>query len=132
MDRAGSGDVLDRLSALGSGRSALCLQDSSTRRLEAEDLPRQREGAIQPGLTDEGGKSGSASGSRPLAGDEPVGSEEMTRHVVATVDEIPAGGRKIVTVNGREIGIFKVGDGFYGLFNRCPHQGAPLCRGEIV
>ena len=37
----------------------------------------------------------------------------MTRHVVATVDEIPAGGRKIVTVNGREIGIFKVGDAFY-------------------
>ena len=56
----------------------------------------------------------------------------MTRHVVATVDEIPAGGRKIVTVNGREIGIFKVGDGFFGLINRCPHQGAPLCRGEIV
>src|SRR5580700_3819770 len=56
----------------------------------------------------------------------------MTRHVVASVDEIPAGGRKIVTVNGREIGIFKVGDGFYGLFNRCPHQGAPLCRGAIV
>jgi hypothetical protein len=38
----------------------------------------------------------------------------MTRHVVATVDEIPTGGRKIVTVNGREIGIFKVGDGFFG------------------
>ena len=38
----------------------------------------------------------------------------MTRHVVASVDEIPAGGRKIVTVNGREIGIFKVGDGFFG------------------
>src|SRR5882757_6286590 len=56
----------------------------------------------------------------------------MTRHVVAKVDEIPAGGRKIVSVNGREIGIFKVGNDFYGLINRCPHQGAPLCRGEIV
>ena len=60
------------------------------------------------------------------------GPTEMTRHVVASVAEIPAGGRKIVTVNGREIGIFNVGDSFYGLFNRCPHQGAPLCRGEIV
>ena len=56
----------------------------------------------------------------------------MTRHVVATVDEIPTGGRKIVTVRGREIGIFNVGQSFYGLINRCPHQGAPLCRGEIV
>jgi nitrite reductase/ring-hydroxylating ferredoxin subunit len=56
----------------------------------------------------------------------------MPRHVVATVADIPPGSRKIVTVNGREIGIFRLGDDFYGLVNRCPHQGAPLCRGEIV
>jgi nitrite reductase/ring-hydroxylating ferredoxin subunit len=56
----------------------------------------------------------------------------MTRHVVAKAEEIQAGICKIVTVKGREIGIFKVGDDFYGLINRCPHQGAPLCRGEIV
>jgi nitrite reductase/ring-hydroxylating ferredoxin subunit len=56
----------------------------------------------------------------------------VTRHVVATVEEIEPGTRKIVTVNGREIGIFRLGDAFYGLINRCPHQGAPLCRGEIV
>ena len=56
----------------------------------------------------------------------------MARHVVATVDEIPPGGRKIVTVKGREIGIFNVGQSFYGLINRCPHEGAPLCRGRIV
>ncbi len=56
----------------------------------------------------------------------------MTRHVVATVDEIPAGARKIVMVKGREIGIFNVANDFYGLINRCPHQGAPLCTGEIV
>jgi 3-phenylpropionate/trans-cinnamate dioxygenase ferredoxin subunit len=56
----------------------------------------------------------------------------MSRHVVAKVDEIPAGGCKIVSVRGREIGVFNVGGSFYGLINRCPHQGAPLCRGEIV
>jgi 3-phenylpropionate/trans-cinnamate dioxygenase ferredoxin subunit len=56
----------------------------------------------------------------------------MDRHVVARADEIAPGKSKIVTVKGREIGIFKVGDGYYGLINRCPHQGAPLCRGEIV
>ena len=56
----------------------------------------------------------------------------MTRHVVASVAEIPSGGRKIVTVKGREIGIFRIGDDFHGLINRCPHQGAPLCTGEIV
>jgi len=56
----------------------------------------------------------------------------MSRHVVASVEEILPGSRKIVTVKGREIGIFRIGDDFYGLINRCPHQGAPLCRGEIV
>ncbi len=56
----------------------------------------------------------------------------MSRHVVAKAEEIAAGSRKIVTVRGREIGIFRIGDDFYGLINRCPHQGAPLCSGEIV
>jgi nitrite reductase/ring-hydroxylating ferredoxin subunit len=56
----------------------------------------------------------------------------MSRHVVARVEDIQPGKSKIVTVNGREIGIFKVGNDFYGLINRCPHQGAPLCLGEIV
>ena len=56
----------------------------------------------------------------------------MSRHVVANIEDIQPGTRKIVTVNGREIGIFRIGDDFYGLINRCPHQGAPLCRGEIV
>jgi 3-phenylpropionate/trans-cinnamate dioxygenase ferredoxin subunit len=56
----------------------------------------------------------------------------MTRHVVARVEEIPPGSRKIVTVRGREIGVFNVGGDFHGLINRCPHQGAELCRGEIV
>lgn len=56
----------------------------------------------------------------------------MSRHVVAKAAEIERGTCKIVTVKGREIGIFHVGDAFYGLINRCPHQGAPLCRGEIV
>jgi nitrite reductase/ring-hydroxylating ferredoxin subunit len=61
-----------------------------------------------------------------------AGGPSLTRHVVAKVDEIPLGARKIVTVKGREIGIFNVGESFFGLINRCPHQGAPLCRGEIV
>ena len=55
----------------------------------------------------------------------------MARHVVATVDEIAPGTCKMVTVAGREIGIFNVANQFYGLVNRCPHEGAPLCRGRI-
>ena len=56
----------------------------------------------------------------------------MTRHVVATVDQIPPGGRLLVTVKGREIGIFNLGGEFFALANRCPHEGASLCKGRIV
>jgi len=52
------------------------------------------------------------------------------KYVVAAVDEIPPGGRKIVEVGGRSIGVFNLGDGFFALRNRCPHQGGPLCEGR--
>src|SRR5437660_142864 len=53
-----------------------------------------------------------------------------TRHVVATVAEVPPGERKLVMVAGREIGIFNVGGRFFAVRNRCPHQGGPLCQGR--
>jgi nitrite reductase/ring-hydroxylating ferredoxin subunit len=56
----------------------------------------------------------------------------MAKHVVAKVSEIPLGGRLLVTVRGRSIGIFNVNGHFYALLNRCPHQGAELCRGSVL
>jgi 3-phenylpropionate/trans-cinnamate dioxygenase ferredoxin subunit len=56
----------------------------------------------------------------------------MARHVVARVDELPEGGRLIVTVKGHSIGLFNVDGRLYGLLNRCPHQGAELCRGSVL
>lgn len=56
----------------------------------------------------------------------------MAKHIVAAVAEIPPGGRKIVTVRGREIGVFNIDGAFHALINRCPHQGAVLCTGAIV
>lgn len=56
----------------------------------------------------------------------------MSRHVVATVKEIPPGGRKLVTVRGRPIAVFNLDGAFYGLLNRCPHQGGPMCEGLIT
>lgn len=55
----------------------------------------------------------------------------MVKHVVAEVDEIAPGERKIVTVEGRSIGIYNVGGSFYAIRNACPHQSAPLCEGKI-
>jgi nitrite reductase/ring-hydroxylating ferredoxin subunit len=56
----------------------------------------------------------------------------MARYVVGTVDEIPSGGRKILEVAGRSIGVFNVGGEYFALLNRCPHQGGPLCEGHTL
>jgi nitrite reductase/ring-hydroxylating ferredoxin subunit len=53
------------------------------------------------------------------------------RHVVAEAGDIPPGGRKIVEVGGRTIGVFNLGGEFFALRNRCPHQGGPLCEGKL-
>lgn len=56
----------------------------------------------------------------------------MAKHIVATVDEIPPGGRKIVEIAGRSIGVFHVDGAYYALRNTCPHQGGPLCEGRLT
>ncbi len=56
----------------------------------------------------------------------------MGRIVVCKVSELPPSGRRIVRVNGREIGVFNVKGKYYALRNLCPHQSAPLCLGELT
>jgi nitrite reductase/ring-hydroxylating ferredoxin subunit len=56
----------------------------------------------------------------------------LASHVVAETGEIPPGGRKIVDVEGRSIGIFNVDGEYLAVRNRCPHQGGPLCLGTLV
>src|SRR5947209_19939005 len=56
----------------------------------------------------------------------------MTRHAVAPASEIPPGSRKLVTVKGRPIAIFNIGGEYFGLLNRCPHQGGSLCDGVLT
>jgi nitrite reductase (NADH) small subunit len=53
------------------------------------------------------------------------------RHRVATIEEIPPGGRKIVKVQGREVGVFNLEGRFYALKNVCRHQGARVCLGKV-
>ncbi len=56
----------------------------------------------------------------------------MPRHEVARVGEVPPGGRKRVTVGGRDIVLFNVGGEFFALADRCPHQGGRLSEGVLV
>jgi nitrite reductase/ring-hydroxylating ferredoxin subunit len=54
------------------------------------------------------------------------------KHIVCPVGELPDGERRIVNIGRRSIGVFHVGDRFYAVRNRCPHQGGPLCVGHIL
>jgi nitrite reductase/ring-hydroxylating ferredoxin subunit len=45
---------------------------------------------------------------------------------------VPPGSRKLVTVKGRPIAIFNIKGEFFGLFNRCPHQGGSLAEGTLI
>jgi len=56
----------------------------------------------------------------------------MSRHVVAKADEIKPGTRKVVEVEGREIGLFNIGGEYFALSNRCPHEAGPMCAGKIT
>jgi nitrite reductase/ring-hydroxylating ferredoxin subunit len=55
----------------------------------------------------------------------------MSEHEIARVTDVDPGSPAIVDVNGRTIGVFAVDNGYVGLPNRCPHQGAPLCEGPV-
>jgi 3-phenylpropionate/trans-cinnamate dioxygenase ferredoxin subunit len=67
-----------------------------------------------------------------MSGATPPRPPGASRYVVARKDDIPEGGRLIVDVAGREIGIYHVNGAFYALLNRCPHLGGPLCQGQVV
>lgn len=56
----------------------------------------------------------------------------MTKHIVATVDEIPAGTHKVMEVAGRAIGVFNINGEYFAIRNQCPHQGGPLCHGRVT
>ena len=61
--------------------------------------------------------------------DSPSGGRQ--RYVVARTEEIPAGARWIVDLEGRSIGIFNVQGRYVAILNICPHELAPVCLGRL-
>ena len=55
----------------------------------------------------------------------------MSRHIVASVGEIPEKGSKLV-VKGRPIAVFHVAGEYFALTDRCPHEGGSLCAGRLI
>lgn len=56
----------------------------------------------------------------------------MAAHVVADAADLGEGERRVVTVDGLEIGVFRVDGAFVAYLNRCPHQGGPACEGPLT
>jgi nitrite reductase/ring-hydroxylating ferredoxin subunit len=61
----------------------------------------------------------------------PGQGQPSSRYVVAEVDEIPPGGRKLVDLDGISVGVFYVNGEYFALLNWCPHQAARLCEGQL-
>lgn len=55
----------------------------------------------------------------------------MSEHVIGDVADFTDGDHKVLEINGRSIGVYRIDGEFYALLNYCPHQGAPLCKGPV-
>ena len=51
---------------------------------------------------------------------------------VATVDEVPVNGSKLIEVDGVRIALFNLNGEYYAIEDVCTHDGGPLVEGEIV
>ena len=55
----------------------------------------------------------------------------MAEHEIASVDDFNDDPKRLLTVNGVDIGVFHVDGEFFAWRNVCPHQGGPVCQGRI-
>jgi len=54
------------------------------------------------------------------------------RIVVGRADSFGDPGRKVVAVDGAEVGVFHRNGAFTAFENVCPHIGGPVCQGKII
>jgi nitrite reductase/ring-hydroxylating ferredoxin subunit len=52
--------------------------------------------------------------------------------LVAPLAEMADRDRRVIAVDGVEIGVFRIGDAIHAWQNRCPHQGGPVCQGKLM
>jgi 3-phenylpropionate/trans-cinnamate dioxygenase ferredoxin subunit len=52
--------------------------------------------------------------------------------VVGRIEDFAIGVCRVVSIANREIGVIRLAnDRFRAVLNRCPHRGAPVCRGIV-
>lgn len=54
------------------------------------------------------------------------------RVFVGASERVPEGGRLVIDVGDKTVGIFRVGGKLYAWENTCAHQGGPVCQGKII
>ena len=55
----------------------------------------------------------------------------MSEYSVCAASELGHGERVVVDVGGLEVGVFNVDGEYFAYPNWCPHQGGPLCEGDV-
>lgn len=61
-----------------------------------------------------------------------VAQDQTRRLGVGRVEDFPTGKFHIVNAGGIEIGIVRLASGaLHAVRNRCPHKGAPICKGIL-
>jgi nitrite reductase (NADH) small subunit len=59
-------------------------------------------------------------------------AREKLRHKIGRSRDFAVGEMKLVELNGREVGVIRLHNGeLRAVMNRCPHKGAPICRGIV-
>jgi nitrite reductase (NADH) small subunit len=58
-------------------------------------------------------------------------TREMKSYVVGRVDEFTEGSRKVISCDGTEVGVFKVGGELVAWHNQCAHLQGPVCQGRM-
>jgi nitrite reductase (NADH) small subunit len=56
----------------------------------------------------------------------------VSEHRIGEAAEVPEGRFLCRRVGDRDIGVIRVGGELRAYENRCPHQGGPVCLGEVV
>lgn len=51
---------------------------------------------------------------------------------VCGVEDVPLGEGRVVLVDGRRVGVFRVEDSWFAIDATCPHRGGPLADGLVA